>query len=116
MILLDLPAVIEREGFSGLVRANIRDSERYVGMYWSVRCAAIFSVQTIRNDHPELNHVNWGNLNHDYKLELAENTFAIALQEHAALEIVRQCPDFRPCLIIVQVKRTQMSCYRRRQR
>ena len=105
-----------KTGFFQYLQAHLAENDQHNDLYLCVNRAALVSVQSMRNAHGELEFVGWGGLGHDYKLEMAENTLEIALQEYNVLDVIRRCHDLWPCLIILQTKWTQMSAYQRRQR
>lgn len=93
-----------KKGFLRFLRENLPEAENHENIYQSVRQAALVSIQNFRNEHLEFGVVEWGRIGYDHKLELAEYTLKIALQERNESNIIRQCPDFRPCLVVLQTK------------
>ncbi|GAA5799399.1 hypothetical protein HPULCUR_004814 [Helicostylum pulchrum] len=100
-----------KEGFLRFVRTYLPEAVEHETLYQCVSRAALVSAQVMRDEHPELRNVRWRQLHHNYKLEMTEYTFDTALEEYNILEIIRQCPDFWPCMIVVERKWTYLQSY-----
>lgn len=104
-------------GFIRFLHNHLLEHQNDHGALWvTVSNAAYISVQNLRREHEELLLVPWGELNHNYQMQMCRETYNIAVAEDARLEIMGRCVDLWPCIAAVQPKWSQQTSIRKNKR
>ena len=82
-------------------------ADQHEEIHRAVSEAALISINQFRNNHSDVEQLNWNVLSNDYKRQTAEDTLNAALAQFEALAIIRRCVDFWPCLQIIKPKWSQ---------